>query len=69
MFAYSSVAKFQQQPSQTKCNPALAQEIHPGGIQVGMGDGSVRSVQNSITPVTWYYACNPKDGMPLGSDW
>jgi prepilin-type N-terminal cleavage/methylation domain-containing protein len=69
MFAYSSVAEFQAQPAQAQCNPALAQGIHSGGIQVGLGDGSVRFVGNSITPLTWYCACNPNDGMNLGSDW
>jgi type II secretory pathway pseudopilin PulG len=68
-FAYSSVAKFQTQPAQAQCNPALAQGIHPGGIEVGIADGSARTVANSITPQTWYYACCPNDGMVLGPDW
>jgi type II secretory pathway pseudopilin PulG len=68
-FAYSIVAKFQTQPAQAQCNPALAQGIHPGGIEVEMADGSARTVANSITPQTWYYACCPSDGMVLGPDW
>jgi prepilin-type N-terminal cleavage/methylation domain-containing protein/prepilin-type processing-associated H-X9-DG protein len=68
-FNYSSVAKFQAQPGQTLCSAALAQGIHPGGIQVAMADGSVRAVQNSITPQTWYWACTPAGGEVLGSDW
>ncbi len=39
------------------------------GIQVGMADGSVRTVNQGISPYTWYLANNPQDGMPLGSDW
>jgi prepilin-type N-terminal cleavage/methylation domain-containing protein len=66
MFAYSSVAKFQLQPAQAQCNPALAQAIHPGGIQVGMGDGSVRSISNSLDSRTWWIAICPNDGLPLG---
>jgi prepilin-type N-terminal cleavage/methylation domain-containing protein/prepilin-type processing-associated H-X9-DG protein len=69
IFAYSSVARFQVQPTQENCNPSLPQSIHNGGVQVGMGDGSVRLVQDGITPLTWYYATNPSDGMPLGNDW
>jgi prepilin-type processing-associated H-X9-DG protein len=68
-FNYSSLAKFQAQPGQTLCNSALAQGIHPGGIQVAMADGSVRAVTNSITPQTWYCACTPAGGELLGSDW
>jgi prepilin-type N-terminal cleavage/methylation domain-containing protein len=69
IFAYSSYARFQVQPSQENCNPSLPQSIHGSGIQVGLGDGSVRLVHDSITPLTWYYATNPSDGNPLGADW
>jgi prepilin-type N-terminal cleavage/methylation domain-containing protein/prepilin-type processing-associated H-X9-DG protein len=68
-FNYSSLAKFQAQPGQTLCSAALAQGIHPGGIQVAMADGSARAVQNAITPQTWYCACTPAGGELLGSDW
>jgi prepilin-type N-terminal cleavage/methylation domain-containing protein len=69
MFAYTSNGHFQVQPAQDQCNPALPQSIHNGGIQVALGDGSVRLVHAGITAQTWYYASNPNDGMPLGSDW
>jgi len=69
IFAYSSYARFQVQPSQENCNPSLPQSIHGGGIQVGLGDGSVRLVSNDITAQTWYYACTPAGGEVLGSDW
>jgi hypothetical protein len=42
------------------------------GIQVGLGDGSVRTVNQSIsagTWNTWTNALNPADGNVLGSDW
>ena len=68
-FNYSSVAKFQTQPSQAVCNPALPQGIHSGGLQVALADASVRNVQNTITPQTWYFACTPAGGEVLGSDW
>jgi hypothetical protein len=69
LFAYSSVAKFQTQPTKTHCNPALAQGIHTGGILVAMCDGSVRTVNSAVSPQTWYCACDPSDGIPLGTDW
>ncbi|OWK41927.1 hypothetical protein FRUB_04005 [Fimbriiglobus ruber] len=36
---------------------------------VGLGDGSIRAVNNGVSTVTWMQACNPNDGAPLGSDW
>jgi prepilin-type N-terminal cleavage/methylation domain-containing protein len=39
------------------------------GIQVGLGDGSVRTVNQGISSYTWYLASHPQDGQPLGSDW
>jgi hypothetical protein len=38
-------------------------------MQVGLGDGSVRTVTSGVSTDTWYYACNPADGQLLGSDW
>jgi prepilin-type N-terminal cleavage/methylation domain-containing protein len=43
--------------------------FNASGIQVGMGDGSVRSVNTGVSTTTWFNACFPADGMPLGSDW
>jgi prepilin-type N-terminal cleavage/methylation domain-containing protein/prepilin-type processing-associated H-X9-DG protein len=42
---------------------------HTGGINVGMADGSVHMVTQGISGLTWFYACNPQDGVPLGPDW
>jgi prepilin-type N-terminal cleavage/methylation domain-containing protein len=42
---------------------------HTGAMVVGMTDGSVRLVASGISQTTWYYACHPADGVPLGSDW
>ena len=39
------------------------------GIQTGLADGSVRTVNQGISGYTWYIASNPQDGQPLGSDW
>ncbi len=53
----------------TQCNPALTQQIHTGGIMVGMGDGSVRGVNSSVAATTWWTALTPAGGEVLGSDW
>jgi len=42
---------------------------HTAGINVGLGDGSVRFVSGSITLQTWFAACTPAGGETLGSNW
>ena len=59
----------QFQPVVSACNPLTVQGPYAGGIMVGMGDGSVRLVNASISQTTWTYAVYPNDGNPLGSDW
>ncbi|OWK47385.1 hypothetical protein FRUB_01084 [Fimbriiglobus ruber] len=48
---------------------ALAQSGHTGVVNVALMDGSVRTVSNSISQLTWQYALTPADGNVLGSDW
>jgi prepilin-type N-terminal cleavage/methylation domain-containing protein/prepilin-type processing-associated H-X9-DG protein len=64
-------SKFQVQPTpwNGNCDPNRASTPHPGGIQVALADGSVRSLSAAINPQTWWWACVPNDGNPLGSDW
>jgi prepilin-type processing-associated H-X9-DG protein len=65
-----ATAMFQIQPADSStCDTFRAHSIHPGGIQVGMLDGSVRTVGVGVSAATWWYACNPSDGQTLGSDW
>jgi prepilin-type N-terminal cleavage/methylation domain-containing protein len=67
---YPPCFKFQTQPRwNTECDPSRAQGIHSGGIQVVLGDGSVRLVRESISDATWAAACDPQDRNPLGGDW
>jgi len=68
MFANGSVA-FQAGPTAQACNWYVTQGGHTGSMQVGMGDGSVRGVSESISVTTWTLACTPNDGQPLGSNW
>lgn len=42
---------------------------HRSLIIVAMGDGSVRTVDSDINPVTWAYAICPIDDQVMGADW
>ncbi len=42
---------------------------HTGGINTGMGDGSVRFLAQGISGNTWFAACTPNYGDVLGPDW
>lgn len=42
---------------------------HTGVLQVGMGDGSVRPLNQGISQLTFNVAMVPNDGIPLGTDW
>jgi prepilin-type N-terminal cleavage/methylation domain-containing protein len=68
LFNHSGVG-FQAGPSVQACDWYVTQGGHGGTMQVGLGDGSVRGVSNSVSVNTWTSACNPIDGIPLGSDW
>src|SRR5262249_10928993 len=59
---------FQTKPANGECNFLVTQSPHETMV-VGLGDGSVRTVSASISVLTWWQACNPKDGAVLGSDW
>ena len=54
---------------EVSCNPLTVQSNHGGGLNVCMGDGSVRFVSIGISPTTWAGANDPRDGLPPGSDW
>jgi prepilin-type N-terminal cleavage/methylation domain-containing protein len=61
---------FQSQPNpQATCDPSRAQSAHAGGINVCLGDGSVRFISSSISATTWANACDPRDGNVLAADW
>jgi hypothetical protein len=38
-------------------------------MNVLLGDGSVRTVNGSISPATWQTVTDPRDGGVAGSDW
>jgi len=67
---YAACLMFQVKPIPFGgCDPSRAQSSHTNGMVVGLGDGSVRFVTQNISPATWAAACDPRDGLPLGSDW
>ena len=51
------------------CGSGYAQSFGSAGIQVALGDASVRTVSPAVTPYTWNSAMQPNEGNPLGSDW
>jgi prepilin-type N-terminal cleavage/methylation domain-containing protein/prepilin-type processing-associated H-X9-DG protein len=51
------------------CDPTRNQGNHTNGLNVCMGDGSVRFVSVSISAVTWAAVNDPRDGVPVGADW
>jgi len=50
-------------------NYGNATSFHTGGINVGLGDGSVRFVATGISGLTWWYALTAQGGDVLGPDW
>jgi prepilin-type N-terminal cleavage/methylation domain-containing protein len=65
----SGTINFQVAPSQQTCQVLVLQTPHPGAMQVGLGDGSVRGVSGGISQTTWLNANHPADGQVLGPDW
>jgi prepilin-type N-terminal cleavage/methylation domain-containing protein len=73
LFAYAATgpaSKFQVAPNpwNRDCQASVAQTPHPGGILVGMGDGSVHSFSPAMSGQTWWDACTP-DGGEVFTNW
>jgi prepilin-type N-terminal cleavage/methylation domain-containing protein len=64
-------SKFQVQPTPFlgNCDPTRAATAHAGGIQVGLADGSVRTLAPGLSGATWAAAVTRAGGEVLGSDW
>lgn len=62
---------FQLTPKVTnvRCTGGAPQSFAVHGVQVAMGDISVRTVSPRISVKTWNEAITPNDGNVLGSDW
>jgi prepilin-type N-terminal cleavage/methylation domain-containing protein/prepilin-type processing-associated H-X9-DG protein len=46
----------------------IMSSLHPGGVNLCMGDGSVRFVKNTINPYTWYALQTIQMGEIISSD-
>jgi prepilin-type N-terminal cleavage/methylation domain-containing protein len=55
--------------SPANCDGGRASSPHTGGINVGLGDGSVHFVGQGVSGLTWWWALTPSGGETLGSDW
>ena len=67
---YPPSKKFQVGPRfMTNCDPEVPQSGHIGGMNVGLGDGSVRFVSAGVSDTAWAWANDPRDGHSLGGDW
>jgi prepilin-type N-terminal cleavage/methylation domain-containing protein len=64
-------SRFQVQPTPFigNCDPTRASTSHASGIQVGLADGSVRTLAPTITGTTWWAAVTPREGETPGLDW
>ncbi len=51
------------------CNQRVPQSPHQGGINVALGDGSVRVLTAGTDPNTWWAACTIAGGEVMGPDW
>lgn len=67
---YEPCLKFQVSPKWlTECESRRAQSPHATGIQVCLGDASVRFVAGSVRDTIWAAACDPRDGEAVPSEW
>lgn len=67
---YAPCKMFQVQPPWLGgCDSSRAQSPHPGGMNVCLGDGSVRFLHHGIEATVWANACDPRDGAVLGNSW
>jgi prepilin-type N-terminal cleavage/methylation domain-containing protein len=55
--------------NQAPAHPYYPTTKHTASCQVGMMDGSVRGVAQTVTQATWNAAVYADDGAVLGSDW
>lgn len=63
---YAPCYMFQVGPAPFRtCDPSRGQSGHTGGMNVGLGDGSVRLIAQGISPAAWALACDPRDGSPV----
>ncbi len=66
---YPPSPKFQVRPHYiNNCNFEVPQGLHPGGIQVALGDGSVRLLSGTIADLIWQAIADPREGSSVSLD-
>jgi len=56
-------------PAPNKCDYRRLQAMHPGIMNVGLADGSVRVISDKIGAVTFQRICTPRGREALGDEW
>jgi prepilin-type N-terminal cleavage/methylation domain-containing protein len=68
--AYPAAPMFQVSPHyMTTCDPLRSQSAHASGVNVGLGDGSVRFVAQGVDANTWAYVNDPRDRNVPTTEW
>jgi hypothetical protein len=62
-------APFQVRPPLDAASYPVPQAFTPTGLQVALGDGSIRNVSPSVSRTTFYAACTPNGNDIPGGDW
>jgi prepilin-type N-terminal cleavage/methylation domain-containing protein len=67
---YPASPMFQVQPHFVNtCDPVRPQSAHEQGMNVCLGDGSIRFLSGTMNAATWAAANDPRDGQVPGGDW
>jgi prepilin-type processing-associated H-X9-DG protein len=68
-YQQANTLMYQNHPRPEDCDNWRAQSGHRSGMNVGLADGSVRSVSGSISQASWTSVLLPQDGAIPGADW
>jgi prepilin-type N-terminal cleavage/methylation domain-containing protein len=52
-----------------QCDKRKSSSGHTAGMNVALGDGSVRFLAQGMSATTWWLAVQPSDGLPMPTDW
>jgi len=66
-----SGVRYQIAPTQSNCTYDVLSTAHVGGMQIGLGDGSVRSLTGAFAnnDALWDNIINPADGLVMPTGW
>jgi prepilin-type N-terminal cleavage/methylation domain-containing protein len=62
-FNSQNLLKFQVPATVQQCQYEVASSSHPGGMNCGIGDGSVRFINSDISQPAWEALILPRDGV------